>query len=144
MNENIRPFTAHSFNQFLNENKLMASRCPACDQTHIPPRAICPDCFSDQLEWVEMSGKGKLAAYTAITVGPTMMIEQGFDRSNPYLAGIVKLDEGQKISGRLIGFDASTPDNVRIGSPVVVEFIPLKNVEPPQNQLGFRLAAEGD
>ena len=35
------PFTVASFNQFLNEKKLMASRCPQCDALYLPPRALC-------------------------------------------------------------------------------------------------------
>ncbi len=138
MNETTRPFTAHSFNEYLSENKLMGSACPDCHKKFLPPRAICPHCHSSDLEWVELSGKGKLAAFTSVYIGPTFMNAQGYDRSNPYMTGIVELEEGVKISGRLLGFDESDPQSVKIGSPMKVEFIPMQDGETIKTQLGFK------
>src|SRR5512137_1974517 len=99
----VRPFTAASFNQYLAEHKLMGTRCPTCDRITLPPRAICPECHGEALAWVELSGQGKLAAFTSIYVGPSALIAQGYDRNNPYVAGVVELTEGVKISARIVG-----------------------------------------
>ena len=69
----FRPCPAASFNLFLGEGRLMASRCTACAAVHLPPRAICPKCFGEALEWIETSGRGTLVAYTAIAIGPAAM-----------------------------------------------------------------------
>jgi len=74
------------------------------------------------MEWVEMKGKGKLAAFTSICVTPTMMIEEGFGRDKPCCSGVVELDEGVRISGRILGFDNGCPENIKIGTPLTVEF----------------------
>jgi uncharacterized OB-fold protein len=132
------PFTVASFDQFLRQNKLMASRCTRCRALHLPPRAICPECHGDQLEWVEASGKGKLVAFTIIYVGPSAMIAEGFDRKNPYCSGIVQLDEGVRISARITGVDAQHPDSIRIGMPLSAEF--LDHGEERGTQLAFRAA----
>ena len=134
------PFTAASFNQFLGEKKLMASHCPACDALYLPPRAICPKCHSDQLEWVETSGKGKLAAFTSVYVGPTAMIAQGYDRNNPYVTGIVELDEGIKISARILGVDAGHPEQIKIGTPMTVAFLERGEGEARRTFLAFEPA----
>lgn len=118
-----RPFTVAAFNAYLSEKKLMASQCLECDEAFIPPRAICPHCYTDKLKWVELSGKGKLAAFTAISIAPTMMIEQGYGRDKPYVTGIVELDEGAKISARITGVDASNPESIMIGTPVTLDFV---------------------
>ena len=34
------------------------------------------------------------------------MIAEGYGRDNPYLAGVVELDEGVKISAQILGADA--------------------------------------
>jgi uncharacterized protein len=120
---NTRPFTAAAFNQFVNENKLMAARCSQCEATYLPPRAICPKCHGDQLEWVELEGHGRLAAFTSIYIAPSFMIDQGFGRDNPYVTGIVELAEGVKISARLLGVDAQNPASILIGIPLAVAFI---------------------
>ena len=119
----IRPFTAASFNQYLAEHKLMGTRCPACNATYLPPRAICPRCHGEALEWVELSGHGKLAAFTSIYVGPSAMVAEGYDRNNPYVAGIVELAEGAMISARILGVDARQPDIAWIGIPLSVAFV---------------------
>ncbi len=134
------PFTAASFNRFLNEKKLMASRCPQCDALYLPPRAICPKCHGDQLEWVETAGQGKLAAFTSIYVGPTAMNAEGYSRENPYVTGIVELDEGVKISARILGVDARHPEQIEIGMPMTVQFLERGEGDAKQTFLAFEPA----
>ncbi len=131
------PFTVASFNQYLGEKKLMASRCPACNTLYLPPRAICPKCHGDQLEWVETSGHGRLAAFTSVYVGPTAMVAEGYDRNNPYVTGIVELDEGVKISARILGVDAKQPDQIKIGTPMTVKFLERGEGEARRTFLAF-------
>jgi uncharacterized OB-fold protein len=135
---NQRPFTAASFNQFLREKKLMGTQCPNCHALHLPPRAICPQCHNDQLTWVEFAGQGKLAAFTMVSIGPTFMNELGFDKTHPYFTGVVALDEGVKISARLLGFEGKHPAEVEIGTPMKVEFLELGEGESARPQLAFR------
>ncbi|MCK5653701.1 MAG: Zn-ribbon domain-containing OB-fold protein [Dehalococcoidia bacterium] len=118
-----REFNSASFYTFLTEKKLMASRCKKCQTLYLPPHPICSKCHENDMEWVEMKGKGKLAAFTAVAVGPSFTIEEGYDRDNPYLVGIVELDEGPKVSGRIRGLDARKPENIEVGTPLTVEFM---------------------
>ena len=69
-----------------------------------------------------MKGKGKLAAYTVITVGTPLMVEEGFDREHPYCSGIVELEGGVRITARILGVDVTQPDQIKIGTPVTVEY----------------------
>lgn len=134
-----RPFTAASFEQYLNEKKLMGSHCPQCNADYLPPRAICPQCYGDQLVWVEFNGKAKLEAFTSIYIAPTAMIAAGYGRDKPYLAGIVELEEGVKISGQILGLDASQPDKVKIGTPLMAEFVERGEGEVKKTALAFRV-----
>ena len=120
---NSRPFTAASFNKYLSEGKLMASRCRSCGALYLPPRAICPSCYGEEMEWAELAGRGRLVAFTCIHVGPSFMNAEGYSRENPYCTGIVELEEGVKISARILGVDARNPSSIRIGSPGSVEFL---------------------
>lgn len=139
MSDPIRPFTAFSFYQYISEKKLMAARCIDCGGVYLPPRAICPRCHGARLEWLETSGKGKLAAFTAIGVGPTFMVQAGFGRDNPYVTGIVEMEEGVKISARILGVDARTPDAIQIGAPVTVAFIEQGEGEASKTYLAFQV-----
>ena len=117
-----REVNSASFYQFLTEKKLMASMCKKCQALYLPPHPICIKCHGNEMEWVEMKGKGKLATFTAIAVGQSRTIEEGYSRDNPYLVGIVELDEGPKVSGRILGIDAKKPENIKVGTPLTIEF----------------------
>jgi hypothetical protein len=65
------------------------------------------------------------------------MIEQGFDRNNPYLTGIVELAEGPKISARILGLDATQPQIDWIGRSLTVEYIVRGEGDETQVDLAF-------
>ena len=117
-----REFTSASFYKFLGEKKLMASRCSKCQALYLPPHPICTKCHGSDMEWVELKGDGKLAAFTSIAVGPSYTIEEGYDRNNPYVVGVVELEEGLKISSRINGLDARQPAAIKVGTPLTIEF----------------------
>lgn len=133
-----RPFTANAFNQYLGEHKLMGARCSKCGSLYLPPRAICPACHGQQLEWLELSGQGKLAAFSAVFIGPSALQAEGYDRNNPYCAGIVELAEGVKISARVLGLDAKHPASIAIGTPLTIEFLERGEGEQQKTLLAFK------
>lgn len=118
-----RPFTAASFQAYMNEGQLMGSRNRRTGEVFVPPRPIDPHTHDDEMEWVALSGRGKLAAFTSVYIGTTAMIDAGYDRSKPYVAGIVELAEGPRISAQLLGVDGKAPDINWIGRPVQASFI---------------------
>lgn len=89
------------------------------------------------MESVELSGHGKLVAFTSIYVGPSVMVAEGYDRSNPYVACIVELEEGAKISGRILGVDARQPDIAWVGMPPAVTFLDRGEGEQENTVLAF-------
>jgi uncharacterized OB-fold protein len=138
MSEKLIPFTAYEFQQYLNQGELKASRCVDCQKIYLPVRAICPDCGRSNLEWIELSGKGKLAAYTSIYIGPSFMNALGFGRDKPYLTGIVELDEGPKISARLLGLDPENPSEIKIGTALEYSGIEIGDEDHISMQLAFK------
>ena len=108
-------FSVENFYRFVGERKLMGARCKRCGKVIVPPRPICPECYSRDLEWVELSGKGTVETFTIIHV-PTLL----FEGKEPYAVAIVKLDEGPKIPGVVQG--VASPDQLKIGDRVHVEF----------------------
>ena len=133
----MKPFTEYSFQQFLQEHKLMGSQCAACGETFVPPRPVCPKCHGEAMEWVEMSGEGKLAAFTAVYIGPTAMIEAGYDRTKPYLTGVVQLAEGPMISAQILGIDAAQPQISAIGTSLTACFIERGEADLQKSYLAF-------
>ena len=118
-----RPFSDISYERFLNEEKLMGSRCKKCGALFLPPRSICVKCHSSEMEWVGMKGKAKLAAFTCIAVGPPYMIKEGYDRAHPYCSGVVELDEGVRVVARIEGIDTTKPETIKIGTTLTAHFL---------------------
>lgn len=130
-------FTSASFYQFLGEHKLMGSRCRSCGALYVPPRPLCPACYGDDMEWVEMGGSGSLLAFTTIHIAPTAMIEAGFNKDNPYCTGIVRLAEGPAISAQIVGVDARQPTHIAVGSPLRVTFLERGEGDKQRTYLAF-------
>ncbi len=107
-------FTIEQFYKFLSQQKLMAGKCLKCGKIHLPPRPMCDNCFSQDFEWVNVSGKGKLVTYTVIHVAP-----QQFQNLTPYAVGIVELENGLKIPGMIQG---TTQEHLKIGMELNLDF----------------------
>ncbi len=133
-----RSFSDISYEQFLNEEKLMGSRCKKCDALSVPPRSICIKCYGSEMEWVEIKGKGKLAAFTCIAVGPPFMIEEGYDRKHPYCSGVVELEEGVRVVARIEEVDTNKPENIKVGMPVTTKFLHRGDGENLHTFLAFK------
>lgn len=131
-------FYSSAYAKFLSEKKLKGSKCKKCGHISVPPKPICPKCQGNDMELVEMKGKGKLAAYTVVAVGAPLMLEEGFDRDHPYCSGIVELEEGVKVTARILGMDTTKPDQIKIGTPVTVEYVEAMHGGEKKTFLAFR------
>jgi uncharacterized OB-fold protein len=95
-------------------HELMLPRCKACGKCHFYPRGICPHCWSNDLEWIKASGKGKLHTF-AIPQRSIMGIP------GPFITAIVELAEGPRIATNIVGVDPD-PKNLRCDMEVEVVF----------------------
>jgi len=132
-----RPFNDISYNQFLNESKLMGSKCKKCGARSVPPRPLCTKCYGTEMEWVEVPGRGKLAAFTCIYIAPPFMAAQGYGRDNPYISGVIELEDGGRVDARIEGLDPERPEEIRVGAPMKVKFIRGKDAGSEETYLGF-------
>ena len=80
------------------------------------------------MEWVQLKGTGRLAAFTSIVVAPPYMVKEGYDRNNPYIVGVIELEEGVKTVARIVGVNAKKPEQIKVGTPLKAEFL-QKGVE---------------
>ncbi|WXG43355.1 MAG: Zn-ribbon domain-containing OB-fold protein [Promethearchaeati archaeon SRVP18_Atabeyarchaeia-1] len=131
MAETQPSFSVKSFYDFLIKRKLMGVKCTKCNAVSAPPRPICPKCGSTKMSWVELSGKAKLTTFTVVHVGPSELASE-----TPYVVGVAELSEGPKVSCRITGVDPTNPESIKIGSPMIVDFI----IKGEKAVLGFRPA----
>jgi len=85
----------NDFIDYLQEAKVMGTRCKDCGLVFFPPRADCYHCLAGNMQWFEITGKGKLITYSKLEFAPI-----GFQDDIPY--SVALLDYGDyKVFGRI-------------------------------------------
>ncbi len=100
------------------EGKLRVQRCKDCGTFVFIPRPTCTGCLSEDLEWVESTGKGTLYSYTVVHR------PQRPEFDVPYTVAIVELEEGWHMLTNLVDVEH---DAVAIGMPLQVSFKPMSD-----------------
>jgi uncharacterized OB-fold protein len=87
---------ASDFITNLEAGKVTVTRCKSCGTIFSPPQVKCSDCQANDIEWLELKGKGRLISYSTLYFAPT-----GFEDDLPYTLALAEFEEGAKIFGRL-------------------------------------------
>ncbi len=93
------------------QGKLMIQQCGACHAHVFYPRPICPHCWSDALQWKEVSGRGRLKSFSEVWKPG----HPGWIPATPYLVGLVELVEGPTLLSHIQAAD----NQVTVGDPLV-------------------------
>lgn len=97
----------NDFIQYLEEGKVMGTRCKDCGMVFFPARSDCYKCLASNMEWFEVTGTGKLVTYSKLEYAPV-----GFDGDLPYC--IALLDYGDyKVFGRIA--DDVPEEEIKVG-----------------------------
>ena len=96
-------------------HKLLLQKCIHCESYIFYPRAFCPECLSQDLEWVESSGEGTIYSYTIIYHSPI----REFEHLVPYIIAIIELKEGVRIMSNIVH---CKPAEIHVGMTVHVIF----------------------
>ncbi|MFZ5572733.1 MAG: enoyl-CoA hydratase-related protein [Thermodesulfobacteriota bacterium] len=110
----IQPWTKE-FWTATRQGKLLIQHCNDCRANIFFPKKVCPECWSENLTWIESSGKG--VVYTVTNM--LDMVEPKFMGDLPYVIAMVDLDEGIRMTTRIVNCN---PDEVSIGMKVEVAF----------------------
>lgn len=113
----------------------MGVRCRSCGHLSAEARPMCPSCRSKDVEWFQFSGKGRLSTFTCISIVTKTMGEKGYGRDNPCCSGIVTLEEGPRISARILGVDGANPQSIKSDTEVVLD---LEDLDAERPALAFR------
>jgi uncharacterized OB-fold protein len=114
----IYPFYDH-----LRENRLTSTRCKDCGHITWPPKIVCTECMSDQMEWEDFPPTGRIYAFTVQVGG----VPPGFEA--PLVYALIDFDNGLRIISPLIETD---PEEVHVGDEVT-----LKVVNAPRDRVLF-------
>jgi len=90
--------------------RLIGVQCEDCGAKLLPRRVVCPQCKSSSLEPYPFRGQGMVYSHTTIYDAPS-----GYEGYVPYLAALVRLDEGPLVAAQLTDVDV---EEVYVGMPV--------------------------
>lgn len=111
-----QPLTA-AFFAAAKQQHLVVQRCQACGYLRWPPGPMCPQCQTVGGEWVDVRPRGTL--YSFATYHRAMA--PAFADDVPYSVGLIELDDGPRMYGRLVG----NYDNASVGQPMTAVFEPM-------------------
>lgn len=133
-------FNDISFRRFLDEDRLMGCRCRACGAHYVPPKPLCSCCHCNDLEWIDVDGRGTLAAFTCIRVVPPTMQTWGYGRERPYCSGVVELSGGGRVVALIDEVDPTHPETIGVGMPLIVKYLHQGEGELRKTLLAFKPA----
>ena len=108
----------NDFIDFLEKGEVVGTKCKQCGAVFFPPRADCYKCLSSDMEWFQVSGKGKLITFSQLTYAPI-----GFTDDLPYAIALVDFGD-YKVFGRI----GNVPlDEVKIGMELTARVNNLPN-----------------
>lgn len=106
---------SRGFWEACRRHELRIQRCRSCGALRYYPRALCPSCLSDGVEWVLCSGRGTVYTFTITHQNQA----PGFREQLPYALAVVTLEEGPQMLTNIVDCPL---DEIRIGMPVEVTF----------------------
>jgi uncharacterized OB-fold protein len=133
MSEYIKPLpkpspTSRPFWEAARKHELTLQRCGGCGKFIYYPRDRCPHCFSDNLSWNRVTGRGTLYSYTVVHRASSRAFADA-----PYVLAIVELDEGPRMTTNIV----APPESLKVGMPVVAFF---DDVAPGHTLVKFKPA----
>ena len=90
--------------------RLEGTVCANCGAKFFPPRQVCTECKSSNLQSHEFAGHGEIYSFTTVSQAPL-----GHEGNLPYIVGMVKLDEGPMVEAQITDVN---PRDVKIGQRV--------------------------
>ena len=105
--------------------ELRVRRCRSCGARFRFVHEWCPSCWSSDIGWEAVSGRGRIATFTVVHTPPY----PAFEDVVPFVLALVDLDEGVRMMCNIVG---CAPENVRIGMPVAVTFEDRGGIALPQ------------
>ena len=105
--------TYNKYKEALMSGKFLGLKCNKCGGYTVPPKKVCMECASEDMDIVDLSGKGEIKTYTVIRVPP-----EGFEA--PYIVAMVELDEGPWVTGNIVDVDPDKTSMDMIGKRVSI------------------------
>ncbi|WP_020372101.1 Zn-ribbon domain-containing OB-fold protein [Rhizorhabdus wittichii] len=109
----IRP-VSRPFWEALREERILLQHCRACDRFVHYPRSFCPHCEADDLDWREVSGRGRIISFSLAN----RPVSADFAECAAQMLAIVEMEHGVRMATTLV----AAKDVPEVGAPVTAVF----------------------
>jgi len=130
------PLEAKEFNRVwpfyenLKQGRLTTTKCKDCGFVAYPPRVICPECYSENLEYIDLPKTGKVIIFTEEVKGVPLgfqsplihaVIDLGVDPARRLLTKIINcpagsLNRGDEVQLAIFDVPALPIDKGKLGT----------------------------
>jgi len=90
-NYNAGYYVSRYLRELKNNKHIMGVKCPKCGKVYVPPRVVCSQCFVKMEEFVPVSDKGTVMAFTVVSV-PYTNPNTGEPKKLPFTCACIRLD----------------------------------------------------
>ena len=108
---------ASPFWRSIDRQAMELPYCGSCGRFHFYPRPVCPACWSDDLSWRPVDGRGKVWSYTIVRFAHGA--HEGWKTRVPYAVALIELEEGVRMMGNVVDCPVET---VRSGMAVTLAY----------------------
>jgi uncharacterized OB-fold protein len=102
----------YPFYDNLKEGRFTTTKCKKCGHVAYPPRVVCPECYSDELEWIDLPKKGKVINIVEKTGGLPINFQP------PLIDAWIEFEEGSPIKRTLSRILNCEPGELKEGDEV--------------------------
>jgi uncharacterized protein len=87
------------FWESVQRKAMRLPRCADCSTFFFPPFPMCQNCWSTNITWELVSGRGKIFSYVVYQ----RLYNRAFESLLPYVVAVIELSEGPRLLSRLHG-----------------------------------------
>jgi uncharacterized OB-fold protein len=102
----------------MRRHEFLLPQCVDCKHIFFPPMQHCPRCLSDQLQWFQVSGRGKVWSWVVFH----QQYFTSFKDDLPYVVVFIELEEGPRLMSAIV----DCPQNkILCDMPVEVVYVDI-------------------
>jgi uncharacterized OB-fold protein len=90
--------TFATWREGIKAGRLLGLKCKDCGTVTCPPRKVCAGCAGENLDVIELGGKGEIRSFTVCYAVPTGFV-------GPYVVAVADLEEGGRVMGDVLDID---------------------------------------
>jgi uncharacterized protein len=98
-----------------HRHEMQMQKCDQCHKFYYPPGPICPHCFSNNIKWEKVSGKGEVYSFVIVRRAPG----PDWEKDVPYVMADIQLPEDIRMISNVVG---CKPEDVKVGMKVEVTY----------------------